>query len=302
MNIHHLELFYYVARHGGISEAVRKIPYGIQQPAVSGQILQLEEFLGVTLFQRRPFALTPSGDELYKFIQPFFDNLESMTSKLRGDATQHVRIGASEIVLRDHLPTPLENVRRKFPNLKVTLRTGYQPQLEAWVQKRELDLAVTVIEGKPPAGVHALPMLKLPLVLLVQKSSRLRSAEELWQQDRIEETLICLQANEAILKNFQEGLNRLEVDWFSRIEVGSLILVEPYVANGYGIGLSIAVPHAKLSPQVRALPLEGFPPVVMGALWQGKATPVIQAFLDELQKRANSLAGAEANEASDARK
>ena len=32
MNIHHLELFYYVARHGGISEAVRKMPYGIQHP------------------------------------------------------------------------------------------------------------------------------------------------------------------------------------------------------------------------------------------------------------------------------
>src|SRR6266511_2830865 len=93
MNIHHLELFYYVARHGGISEAVRKIPYGIQQPAVSGQILQLEEFLGVALFHRRPFALTPAGEELYRFIQPFFDNLESMKKKLRGDASQHVRIG-----------------------------------------------------------------------------------------------------------------------------------------------------------------------------------------------------------------
>ena len=50
MNIHHLELFYYVARHGGITEAVRNIPYGIQQPAVSGQLIQLEEFLGRPCF------------------------------------------------------------------------------------------------------------------------------------------------------------------------------------------------------------------------------------------------------------
>ena len=266
MNIHHLELFYYVARHGGISEAVRKIPYGIQQPAVSGQVLQLEEFLGITLFQRRPFALTPPGEELYKFIQPFFDNLESMTGKLRGEATQHVRIGASEIVLRDHLPTPLENVRKKFPNLKVTLRTGYQPQLESWVQKQELDLAVTVLEGRPPAGVNAMPMLKLPLLLLVEKSSRIRSAEELWQRDKIDETLICLQANEAILKNFQQGLARLEVDWFPRIEVGSLMLVEPYVANGYGIGVSVRVPKASGCPNVRALPLPNFAPSASGPL------------------------------------
>ncbi|MEQ1842141.1 MAG: LysR family transcriptional regulator, partial [Verrucomicrobiales bacterium] len=71
MNVHHLELFYYVARFGGITEAVRKMPYGIQQPAVSGQILQLENHLGVKLFQRRPFALTPAGEELYDFIHPF---------------------------------------------------------------------------------------------------------------------------------------------------------------------------------------------------------------------------------------
>src|SRR5450759_2152394 len=83
MNVHHLELFYYVAKHEGISEAVRNIPYGIQQPAVSGQILQLEEFLGVTLFHRRPFQLTPAGQELYAFVEPFFGQLERVTTKLQ---------------------------------------------------------------------------------------------------------------------------------------------------------------------------------------------------------------------------
>ena len=75
MNIHHLELFYYVARFGGITEAVRNMPYGIQQPAISGQVAQLEEHLGVTLFHRRPFALTAQGEKLYKFIQPFFSKI-----------------------------------------------------------------------------------------------------------------------------------------------------------------------------------------------------------------------------------
>src|SRR6266480_3004623 len=72
MNIHHLELFYYVARHGGIVPAVRNMPYGIQQPAVSGQIARLEESLGTKLFNRRPFALLPPGIELYEFIAQKF--------------------------------------------------------------------------------------------------------------------------------------------------------------------------------------------------------------------------------------
>jgi DNA-binding transcriptional LysR family regulator len=84
MNVHHLELFYYVARHGGIMPAVRNIPYGIQQPAVSAQVAQLEEFLGVTLFQRRPFALTPEGEKLYGFIQPFFSNLDKIAAEFQG--------------------------------------------------------------------------------------------------------------------------------------------------------------------------------------------------------------------------
>src|SRR5437762_4956783 len=137
MNIHHLELFYYVARHGGISEAVRNIPYGIQQPAVSGQVAQLEEYLGVTLFQRRPFVLTPAGEKLYGFIEPFFSNLERVAVELQGGETRQIRIGASTVVLRDHLPALFQDVRKKFPRLKITLREGYQRELEALLQKEE---------------------------------------------------------------------------------------------------------------------------------------------------------------------
>src|SRR5207253_10745319 len=185
----------YVARDGGISEAVRNIPYGIQQPAMSGQIIQLEEFLGMTLFHRRPFSLTPVGDELYQFIKPFFENLAPMADKLRGGISQHMRIGASEIVLRDHLPPVLQAVRKKFPKLKVTLREGYQPQLESWLQKQELDLAITLLDGKPPSGANALALFKLPLVLVVEKNSKIKAAQELWTRDRIEETLVSLPTN-----------------------------------------------------------------------------------------------------------
>jgi len=124
MNIHHLELFYHVARYGGISEGVRNIPYGLQQPAMSGQIIQLEESLGLTLFQRRPFALTPPGEELYQFIKPFFDNLQPMADNLRGGVSQRVRSGASEVVLRDYLPGLLQAMQKKFPKLKSDAARG----------------------------------------------------------------------------------------------------------------------------------------------------------------------------------
>ena len=291
MNIHHLELFYFVARHGGITEAVRNIPYGIQQPAVSGQVAQLEEYLGVTLFQRRPFAMTPAGEKLYQFIQPFFANLDLIASDLQGGKARQIRIGASTIVLRDHLPDVFQNVRKRFPNLKISLREGYPQDFENLLQKEELDLAVTAIEKKPAAGLHSAALVELPPVLLVPKASRVTAADQLWQQDKIEEPLICLPAAEALCKNFQQGITRLGVDWFPGMEVSSLDLIETYVANGFGIGVSVQVPNAKLSPQVRMVPLPGFAPVVLGVLWRGKTSALLQAFLDEMQLRAKRLMG-----------
>jgi DNA-binding transcriptional LysR family regulator len=286
MNIHHLELFYYVARHGGITEGVRNIPYGIQQPAVSGQVAQLEEYLGVTLFQRRPFSLTPAGEKLYRFIEPFFANLDAIASDLQGGKARQVRIGASTIVLRDHLPELCQTVRKRFPNLKIALREGYPADFENLLMKGELDLAVTTIERKPPSGLHSIALVHLPLVLLVEKSSRITSAEQLWDRDKIDEPLICLPPAEAVSKNFQQGLTKIGVDWFPAIEVSSLELIETYVANGFGTGVSVQVPAPRVSPRVRLVPLPDFPPVVLGALWRGKTSALLQAFLDEIQLRA----------------
>jgi DNA-binding transcriptional LysR family regulator len=289
MNVHHLELFYYVARHGGIMPAVRNIPYGIQQPAVSAQVAQLEEFLGVTLFQRRPFALTPEGDKLYEFIRPFFSNLDKMAAEFQGGQARHFRIGASTIVLRDHLPQLLQSVRKKFSGLKISLRDGYQAQLETLLQQNEVDLVITVIERKTSAGLHSLVLMELPLVLLVGKDSRIKSADELWRRDKIDETLICLPAGETLSKNFQAQLNKLGVEWFPTIEASSTDMIEIYVAGGLGAGLSVAVPKKTLSPKVRALPLPEFPPVLIGALWRGKTTPLLAAFLEEARAQAHRL-------------
>jgi DNA-binding transcriptional LysR family regulator len=289
MNVHHLELFYYVARFGGISEAVRNIPYGIQQPAVSSQIIQLEEFLGVTLFQRRPFELTPAGQELYEFAAPFFGQLARVTEKLQGGTAHSIRVGASEVILRDHLPYVVQQVRKKFPKLKMVLREGYQPQLEQWIDRQEIDLAFTLLNQKSPGGSKALRLLELPLVLLVEKSSKVRVPEDLWQRDKIEDALISLPANELICKVFQQELSRRGIDWFPSVEVSSLNLVEAYVARGYGIGLSLALPEAKANPAVRQLLLPDFPLLTIGALWAGKPTPLTTAFVEAAQQHVKAL-------------
>jgi hypothetical protein len=53
--------------------------------------------------------------------------------------------------------------------------------------------------------------------------------------------------------------------------------------------LFLDVPKMKLLPEVRRLPLPDFEPVSFGAIWRGKSTPVIDAFLEVCRARAQEL-------------
>jgi DNA-binding transcriptional LysR family regulator len=289
MNVHHLELFYFVAKHGGIMPAVRNIPYGIQQPAVSAQVAQLEDFLGVTLFQRRPFALTPAGEKLFQFIEPFFANLDKIADELQGGQLRQLRIGASTVVLRDHVPMLLKGVQKKFPGVRVSLREGYAARLGELLARDEVDVVITLVDEKPPPGFQSEVLLELPMVLLVEENSAIRSAEELWARDKISEPLICLPAHETLTKNFLARLAALGVEWFPAIEASSVDLVETYVASGLGLGISVAVPDKKLPKNVQAFPLKQFPPARIGVMWKGKKLPVVGNFLDMARQRARTL-------------
>jgi len=286
MNVHHLELFYFVAKHGGIAAAVRNIPYGIQQPAVSGQIAKLEESLGTKLFQRRPFALSRAGAELFEFIKPFFGNIETVAEKLRKNASPQLRIAAPSIVLHDYVPELLQRVRAKVPTFRLYLHEAGRADAERLLLARDVDLAITLIEKKSRSGIQARPLLELSLILLVHKKSKLARVGELWKRDKIEETLITFPRADPVHVHFQHGLQRLGVEWFCGIEVNSARLIERYVASGYGIGLAVAVPGFEPSLQVRALPLPHFPPVVVGAAWSGKLSSIAQQLLAELETEA----------------
>jgi DNA-binding transcriptional LysR family regulator len=289
VNIHHLELFYFVARHGGIAQAVRNMPYGIQQPAISAQIIALEDHLGVTLFRRRPFELTDAGRELFAFIDPFFGRLDEVEARLRGGVSERLRIGASQTVLRDHLPGLLRDLRARYPKLKLTLRAGYQLELEGLIQAGEIDLAVTVIDRTVAAGLKSEILLGLPLALLVPRAAKARTVAEILAADRIEEPLISLRADEALPRMFQQELARRNITWPVAIETGTLELAGTYAAEGFGIALGVDVPGMKPHAGLRVLRLEDFPRLPIGILWSGRMNEVTETMRQLLTAAASAL-------------
>ena len=288
MNVHHLELFYYVAKHGGISEAVRKIPYGIQQPAVSGQILQLEKDLGVTLFQRRPFHLSPAGRELYDYIAPFFAGLSQKRQHLRGETDARLRLAAPATILREHLPKLLEQHRREFPALKIDLNDANKATAEMLLRKHEIDLAITDLESRPSPGIRCSILLKLSLVLLLPNNRRARAMKRTWK-DMLGQPLVSLPGDETISRLFRRGLAKAGVQWATSVELSSLDLIPVYVRAGFGAGLFLADPNGTVPAGTRVVPLRDFPPLVVAALWHGKLSNVAGRFLDRITAEAKRI-------------
>jgi DNA-binding transcriptional LysR family regulator len=124
---------------------------------VSGQIAKLEESLGTKLFQRRPFALSPAGLELFEFIKPFFDNIEIVGEKLRQNRSPQLRIAAPSIVLHDYIPELLQKLRTKFPEFRLYLHEAARAEAERLLLARDVDFAITLVEKKSRAGIQVQP-------------------------------------------------------------------------------------------------------------------------------------------------
>ena len=280
-NVHHLELFYYVATFGGITPAVRKMPYGIQQPAVSSQMLQLERELGVKLFNRRPFALTPAGSDLHGFISPFFSGLPDMAAQLRGEESSHLRLAASGTVLANHIPDVLEKIRRKQPSLRLTLQEAVKPSdIEVLLANQEIDFAISTLQKATSSATKTIELLRLPLILIAPQDNKVKGFSTIAKNSggRIEKPLISLSSEHEINNIFHNELVKRELVWTPTVEVTSLDLVTRYTKCGYGYGLTIDAPGIKIPAGLRKIALRGFPSLRLGLMFQGKLKPIAERF------------------------
>ena len=279
LNPHHLELFHYVARFGGIAQASKRMPYGVGQPAISLQISRLEADLGVTLFRRRPFKLSPEGEKLAAHIEPFFRGLDRIETELRGGAAPLLRVGATEIVQRDHLPVVLARLREKHPALRLAVRDASPDALTDLVRCGELDAAVFMSTGEPPRDLTFEPLVVATPVLLVPDRHPAKTADAVLAGERIAEPLVCLPPQEPASQAFRAHLDAIGRVWEPSLELSTQSLVNRYVLEGYGIGLGLAGTGVPTPAGLRKLPIPGAPAVTIGVLHAENANPVRDAFV-----------------------
>ncbi|WP_018970548.1 LysR family transcriptional regulator [Rubritalea marina] len=285
MNLHHLELFYYVAKYEGITSAVGKMPYSVQQPAISSQLQTLEKELSVKLFNRRPFQLTTEGEKLYDYIYPFFSRLGELKDYLSGEGGNHLRIAASDGIIRHHLPSILDNFRSIKPDLKLTLDEVDSTEIAQLLCDEMIDVAISVLLDEYPRGTQVIKLITLPMALLVPKEWKLGSLndlfdEHLWNKHKVgNRPLVSGQANELLVQKFNHELSKRNLVWPPSLQLSTQEFIRSYVERGFGAGLTVVTPGVPIPEGYKYFILEDFPALEIGILHRKNLKPIGNDFI-----------------------
>lgn len=149
MDVRSLKYFICVAQLENISKAAIRL--NLAQPALSRQIRQLEDELGVQLFQRETYGvrLTEDGRHLLKKAEPILHQLDdlSIDFKLRAQLIDSsITIGMQHGLGRLLLSVVMQKFKARCPSTALKIRIGMSGSITQWLQKGEVDIGLVYSE------------------------------------------------------------------------------------------------------------------------------------------------------------
>lgn len=234
--------FAVVAEHRNISRAA--VALHLSQPAVSGQLRQLQDEFGEPLYQRdgRGVRLTPAGEQLASYATRLRDTwrqAHAYRDALRGLEQGTLRIGASTTPASYLLPYLIADFHRRYPD--VTLHTADGNTTEIVAALDSVDIAM--IEGPvgadlpPDTAVHA--WREDEIVAIMPRSHPLAQTGESAGVALAafgEQPLILREAGSAVRQIVERAFARAGVPMRVALEIAGVEGVKEAVRAGMGIG------------------------------------------------------------------
>lgn len=145
--IQHIRAFLAVANSGSFAKAALEL--NLSPSALTVQIQQLEEWLGVTLLERSPrqVSLTSAGQNNRGPMEKLLLDLDNIVSGSRDLVALRrgvVTIAALPSLCAGALPPILKTFREQFPGVEVRLRDVVAQRIDALVRDGEVDFGVGV--------------------------------------------------------------------------------------------------------------------------------------------------------------
>lgn len=194
MTLQELKYLVALADHGHFGRAAEAC--FITQSTLSTQIKKLEEFLGVTLFDRSLKRITPTpiGREILAAARNIVEEAErirELAKHAHDPMARTVHLGVIPTLGPYYLPHALTLVHKAYPELRLLLREEMTPQILGHLEDGRLDAALLALPVEHDA-LHVEPLFYEPFLAALPAGHPLAERESVKVKDLMQEKLLLL--------------------------------------------------------------------------------------------------------------
>jgi len=284
VTLRQIEVFNAVARHQNYTRAAEELH--LSQPAVSMQVRQLEEGVGLPLFEQvgKQIHLTDAGEQMYIFgreMAGLLDEAEVVFEAIKG--VKHGNLTISVATTASHFATRLlAEFAKQHEGITISLDVTNRKALRRQLENNEPDL---VIMGQPPAGVdvEATAFMENPLVMVAPAKHALTGQKKIPLSHFANESFVVREVGSGTRGATQRFFDDHGVPFNTDIEMSSNEAIKQAVEAGLGLGIvSIHTLELELETgRLDILDVEDFPIIRHWYVLQRKGkrlSPSAQAF------------------------
>ncbi|EJI4858958.1 LysR family transcriptional regulator [Salmonella enterica] len=239
ISLRQLRIFLAVAEHHGFSRAGCVI--GLTQSAMSHSISELENELGIRLFDRttREVLLTQEGEDLSVELRRLLGELETTLSNAKNRGEQQrglVHVATSPTISVDIMPRCIIRALKKHPQINIIIHDQVQQKTIQMVQNGQVDFGV-IVEPLLPPDLYTEIVLEEPFYLVGPRNNQITQKAMVKWSD--------LQNEELVLLDYASGSRPLIDSIFSRQQITPHVIQElGHVSTIFrilqsGIGVSV---------------------------------------------------------------
>lgn len=240
VNLELYKVFCTVARCGSLTRAAQEL--FISQPAVSQAIKQLENQLGVSLFNRtrKGMQLSATGGKIiYADISEamrLIGEAESRLSEIKTVATGTIRIGATDSIFYHILADKIAAFNEKYPSVKFELISATSPYTISQIKEGKCDVAFVNLPVSDDEVKFCGTVAHLSDIFIVGEKF-FDYAEKIVPLKKLQELpLIMIEENTVARRSFETFTHNLGIKLRPDTEVANWDLMIKLVIKGMGVG------------------------------------------------------------------
>lgn len=237
LTVHQLRILLAVARRRSFTRAAEDL--GLSQPAVSAQVRELTDLLGVPLIEKfgKTIHLTDAGRMLEgqaSRIDGLFDEIRRDFTAFREGSRGSVRVGGSTSIGTYFLPSLVAGFSGRHPGIEVSLAIENTAHIEEMMLRNGFDIGFV---GRAVASteLEATPVLKDEIFFAAAPSHPLVPARSIDPRRLSGEKLFVREPGSATRSTMQKYCRNRDISFGESIQFGSVEAIKQAVMAGLGI-------------------------------------------------------------------